>query len=407
LINDFAGRLRARLERRPLFAVGLMVGTSLDGVDAALLELPTRGDWTRARVRAHRTSALHHANPGRLRELAGGAPSTVAELSALRLRIARDHEDAVRTVCAAVGLDPSALAWVSAHGVTLWHEPQAGHGWQLHAGAALASWLCCPVIDELRLGDIALGGQGAPLAPLADLLLRRSDTEDRVILNLGGIANLTALPAGVRRMEDVHAGDVGPANLLLDGLCRLHDEGQEDAFDRDGALGLSGSADEALVERLMKEAWVRKPLPRSYGREQFGPAFLGKFVAATEGLREGDRMATAVLLEARAVAIFLHELIGPWRSKPGEELRVFLTGGGRHNVALTRALQRCLPEACVTGIESLGISADAKEAVDFAVIGGCSLLGELPSVSTVTGARADATLGTLHLPPLEAQRGGT
>ena len=376
---------------RPLLAVGLMVGTSLDGIDAALVAFDA--DLRSAVVRAHRVDPLRHADAATLRAIAADRAVTASRLSALAFAVVDDHEAAVRAVCADAGIEPRSLDWVGAHGVTLAHVPgpERGHGWQLLPGGALAARLGCPVAYDFRVADIALGGQGAPLAPVADVRLRSAPDEDRVILNLGGIANLTCIGAAG---ATVVAADVGPANMPLDELARRHDPAGP-GHDRDGERAARGRVHEGLLQTLLVQDWVRAPLPRSFGREQFGAAWVDVLEDAFPDLGLDDRLATVVALESRAVADLLDMIGDGWRRAPDVPLRVYVTGGGRHNLAVLRSLATHLPAATVDGIEALGDHADAKEAVDFALLGGLCVSRRAAGAWRTTGAREDVVLGSV------------
>jgi len=375
---------------RSFRAAGLMIGTSLDGVDAAVVEFTA--DLRGHRLLAHRTSPLRAADPQRLRAVAAGAATTASELSALGFALVDDHERALRQVCSEAAIDPARLDWAAAHGVTLWHAPAArgGHGWQLLPGPALAARLGCPVVHDFRSADLALGGHGAPLAPVADRLLRASSDEDRVVLNLGGIANLTALPAGA---EVILAADVGPANLPLDEMVRRADP-EGPGYDRDGALAVTGRVVPELVAAILAEDWVRAPLPRSWGREEFGPRWVDSIEARAPGTGLVDRLASVIEAESRALAWLLDEGLGGWK-RAHSATHLLVTGGGRHNRAAMRALERALPGVVLDGIEVLGEDADAKEAVDFALLGGLCVQRRGAGVESTTGARGDTVLGSL------------
>lgn len=373
------------------WAAGLMIGTSLDGIDAAVVGFDA--GLTAARVGFHTTVDFQAVDPARLRAVAAGAPTDAAEISRLNFALVDDHERAVRAACDGAGRALDALEWVGAHGVTLWHAPAArgGHGWQALSGAGLAARLGRPVVHDFRAADLALGGHGAPLAPVADRRLRASAEEDRVVLNLGGIANLTAVAAGGVR---VAAADVGPANLPLDELVRRHAP-DGPGFDRDGARAAAGKVLGDVVDVLAAAPWFDAPLPRSWGREQFGPAWVDELEARTPSASLDDRLATVVALEARAVASTLACALGSWRAAPERPLHVLVTGGGRHNRAMMQALATALDGATVDGIEVLGEDADAKEAVDFALLGGLCLRREAAGAAATTGARHDAVLGSV------------
>ncbi len=393
--------LTERLSARPLFAAGLMSGTSLDGVDAVLMRLDPPEDPRQWQIMASWSGPFQEVAAERLRAIAEGGATDAGELSRIRMAVARDYERAVREVCRQAVLKPEDLAYVAAHGVTLWHAPAkgGGHTWQIHAGPALATWLSTVVIDDFRTADVAAGGHGAPLAPIADLRLRVHPTEDRVILNFGGVANLTALPAGATSSHEICCGDVGPANLLLDGLKRRQTEGREH-FDRDGKLGLSGHPDPSLVRAMLEEGWARMPLPRSFGREQFGTTYLDSFLHRASHLSPADQMATLVAMEAGGVRIFLEELCGGWRRGQQTRLGIYLCGGGRHNHALVDALELEMPYAKIDGIEALGTPADFKEAVDWTLLGWLTLNAQGAGLPHLTGAQRDLVLGSLHAPTL-------
>ena len=196
---------------------------------------------------------------------------------------------------------------------------------------------------------------------------------------------------------------MGPADLLLDELRRRQTQGAEQ-FDREGALGAAGVADASLVRSMLDEGWARQPLPRSFGREQFGPLYLDGFLARAGHLSAADQMATLVAVEAGAVRIFLGEVSGSWRRRPQQPLGVYVTGGGRHNHAVLHALEQELPGVRLVGIEELGIPADIKEAVDFALLGWLTLTAEPAGTPAITGASRDIVLGAVHVPDLGTPR---
>ena len=375
---------------RSSLVIGLMVGTSLDGIDAGLVEFDATG---KPLLREFLTVDFDEVSAARLREIASDEPTTAAELSGLGFALARDHARAVRAV------DPAGRAGlIGAHGVTVAHAPggAGGHGWQLLNGAALAAITNCKVACDFRSADIALGGQGAPLAPVVDLHLRMSPDEDRIILNLGGIANFTAISAGATDGAGIIGGDAGPANLVLDALMRRSTDGAR-AYDDGGELALRGRVEESVVDRMMLDPWFARPLPRSGGREEFGETWLDHFLESCPATMDtADQMATLVAIGTRAITELVEALAPKWR-KSGQ-MHLLVTGGGRHNLAMLQALRDRLPEAHVETIEVIGENGDAKEAVDFAWLALQRSLELNVGIAAVTGAEHDCVAGALYQP---------
>jgi anhydro-N-acetylmuramic acid kinase len=363
-----------------------MIGTSLDGLDVALVRFD-RGA-ARPEFLGGATSPLRHSDAERLRAIASGEATHADELGALRVALALDHVEAVESALSAANFSRQELCFVAAHGVTLSHRPRErlAHSWQLLDAEALAARLGCIVLADFRSADVALGGEGASLAPIADLRLRHSSQQDRAILNLGGIMNVSLLPADLRR--GVIACDIGPANLPLDWLWRA--AGESSRCDFDGERAARGAADARLCAELLAEPWVRASAPRSFGREQFGAEWSARVQQRLPRLE--DRLRSVIEVEAQALAIFLAELAGDWRSRPKQPFELYLTGGGRRNATLARRIAEVLPRAKVQAIEAMGEDGDLKEAVDFALLGWMRLCHEQAAPPL-----ARAVLGSLHL----------
>ncbi|MFQ5600956.1 MAG: anhydro-N-acetylmuramic acid kinase [Candidatus Krumholzibacteriia bacterium] len=389
-------RLAAIASKPERLIVGLMSGTSMDGIDAALVRVRASGTATRVEL-------LHfacHPYEAQLREralrVASGEALPALGLATLDFQVAASFAQAALEVTAGAGLRPEQIDLIGSHGQTLAHrapgweawDPDAAT-WQAAAPAALAALAGIPVIGDFRTADVALGGTGAPLVPYADYLLRRSDNENRVLLNVGGIANLTALPAGCR-LDDVLAWDVGPGNMVLDGLARAL-LGRD--MDADGACAAGGRVAGDWLETLLGDDFLARPAPKSAGREEFGDAYVRRLLeeGARRGLQAADLLATAVELTARAVAAARrHE---PLASRPVDA--VYVAGGGRRNRTLMKRLRELLAPATVRGFEVLGLDPDAKEAVDFAVLANETLAGHAGNLTQVTGAQRPCILGTI------------
>jgi anhydro-N-acetylmuramic acid kinase len=367
---------------RPTLAIGLMSGTSLDGMDAALVRLqgPTHAeliDFVTRPYSDEERAALRHALAG------GDAPS----LARLHVRLAEWAAEAVETVLVQARVPASELALIAFHGQTIWHEPPTVT-WQLGEPAVLAERFGVRVVSNFRARDLAAGGQGAPLVPMADVLLFASPDAPRVLLNLGGMANLTYVPR--RSQEDgVLAFDTGPGVAIVDGVARQVDRRR--SFDRDGLIAAQGRPDEAVLAELLGDPFFSAPPPKSTGRELFGDAYAAALLARVPG---ADGVATAVELTARSVAA----AVARW-TPVGTE--VVASGGGCHHPGLMASLERRLAADGghqLRRFDQLFFPGDAKEAVAFALLGYLTLHGQPGNVPAATGASGARVLGTVTPP---------
>ena len=379
----------ALLRPGPRVVVGLMSGTSLDGVDAAVVRLEGHG---RA-VRAETLAFVSEPYDGRLRDAiracAEVETSSVRGVSQLSVRLGHRFADAAQAALAAAGIAVPDL--VGSHGQTVQHVPVAEDcagvptrsTLQIGCPAVLAMRLQAPVVSDFRAADMALGGQGAPLAPVLDAALFSSDAETRVLLNLGGVANVTVLSAGEAPRL---AFDTGPANLVSDALA-LRLTGRP--VDLDGALAAAGTPDEALLARLLADPFFAAPPPKSTGREAFGAAYVERLVA--EGPpRDADLLATSVALTARSVADAIRRVATP--------ARVIASGGGVRNPALMWALAEALGDVPLETTAAYGVDPDAKEALLFALLAHEWAGGVRTGLPAVTGAASAAWQGSLTMP---------
>lgn len=365
------------MSERPSLAVGLMSGTSLDGMDAALVRL--HGP-TRAELLAFHTVAYTHEYRSRLERALreGGA----RELALLHRAIADWAVEAVQQVLALGRARASELDFIAFHGQTLWHEPPAVT-WQLGEPAVLAETFGVKVVSGFRGRDVAAGGQGAPLVPIADVLLFGGE-EPRILLNLGGMANLTWVPRRARD-EGAFAFDTGPGMAVIDAVARTVDPALP--FDVDGRLAAAGAAHPAVLEALLADPYFAAPPPKSTGRERFGGDYAERLAARVPG---PDGVATAVELTARSVA----RAIAAWTPGPAE---VVVSGGGRRHPGLMGAIARALGEhgrlAAVVPFDERFFDGDAKEAVAFALLGYLTVHGQPGNLPAATGARGRRVLG--------------
>ena len=360
--------------------LGLISGTSADGIDAALVRFDDAGA---CQLVAGRTFAWDPALRARLVALGqGGDAHSLDELGALDVRVAAAFADAALALVADAGLAPGAVRALGSHGQTVRHRPEAAHPftWQLGDGNVIAERTGIATVADFRRRDVAAGGHGAPLVPAFHAALLHDPAEDRAVLNLGGIANYTLLPA----QGAVRGFDTGPANALLDAWCERH-TGQ--SFDRDGAFAARGRIDGALLGRLLDEPWFAQPPPKSSGREQFQLRWLEERLTGRE--RPEDVQATLLELTAATVADAL-------LAQQPRTRRVLACGGGVHNPRLLERIAARLPDATLESTAAHGLDPDFVEAMAFAWLARETLAGRPGNLPAVTGARGPRVLGVVY-----------
>jgi anhydro-N-acetylmuramic acid kinase len=358
--------------------VGLMSGTSLDGVDAALVDFA--GGAPRILASAHRPFDAALRVELLALNAAGGNELERAALCANAL--ARIYASIVADVLTRASVRPASLRAVGCHGQTVRHRPEAGYTIQLGNAALLAELCGVRVVADFRSRDVAAGGQGAPLAPAFHAAVFRAANESRAVLNLGGIANLTWLPA----RGDIAGFDCGPGNCLMDLWAARH---LGTPVDRDGAWAAGASADRALLERLLEDAYFALPPPKSTGRELFNDAWLG--ARLPHGAGPQAVQATLLELTARSATDALR------RFCPGVQ-RLIACGGGVHNRALLARLRELLAPAPVESSAEHGIDPSLVEAAAFAWLARQALGGKAAGLPSVTGARGARVLGAVYPP---------
>jgi anhydro-N-acetylmuramic acid kinase len=360
-----------------MIVAGVLSGTSLDGIDVAVCEL---GPGVR---RVLRFETRPFGPDLRARVLAAYPPARLDALafSALHAAIGDAFGAAVRDV--ASGCE---VALVGSHGLTLAHDGGAHRSLQIGDAFRIRERTGASVAYDFRAADCAAGGHGAPLVPYLDRLLFADPHADRVALNLGGIANLCVLPAGGTPAEMV-AFDSGPANLPIDSYMAQRGLG-DGRCDRDGALALRGTVDEALLAAWLADPYFAAPPPKSAGREAFGAPFVTANRARLDALDPADALATLTALSVRTIADAVR------RHAPAGAA-VIASGGGVHNAALMAGLRAALPRSGIVTSAAFGVDPDAKEAVLFALLAYELVRGRPANVPNVTGARGPRLLGAL------------
>lgn len=360
-----------------------MAGTSVDGVDAALVRFT--GDRPDVELLAFRT--LPYTPDERaviLETMHGGGVRSCAFLD---VELGRRFADAAAEVLDQAGVSPRDLAFVASHGQTIWHEPGRAT-LQLGDPAVIAEALARPVVSHFRNRDVAAGGQGAPLVPIADCVLFAAADHPRVLLNLGGMANVTWVQAG-GDLDSVIAFDTGPGVAVIDAVVRALDP--EAAYDEGGRRARRGTVHAATVARLLEEPYFSEPPPKSTGRERFGESVAADLIATLrgDGAADDDCVATAVAFTAASVA----EQVRRWL--PADAADVVASGGGVRNPALLAAVAERLAPTPVVRFDDLYFDGDAKEALAFAFLGWLTLHGRAGNVPSATGAEGPRVLGRI------------
>lgn len=368
-----------------MIAVGVMSGTSLDGIDTAVVRIRPRDSGYAIDVVHFATQPFDGDLPAALLCALPPNRGGVEEVASLHRHLGEAFGRAARAALGAQRAD-----YVASHGQTIFHDGARGVTLQLGDAFAIREAVGATVCYDFRSADCAAGGQGAPLVPYVDALLFRDAHEDRVALNLGGIANATILPAG---SDDLVAFDTGPGNMVLDAFVRLRTGGAV-RFDEGGRIAARGRACEPVLEAMLSDPYFAQLPPKSTGRERFGEQFLYAH-AALQALSTEDAAATLTELTAASAARAI-ALYAPARS------RVIVSGGGANNATLLARLADRLSGLRVERSDAMGISADAKEAVAFAVLGYETLRGRAANVPAATGARGPVVLGGIAPYDLQA-----
>jgi anhydro-N-acetylmuramic acid kinase len=376
-----------------------MSGTSLDGVDAVLARLrggPDDFEWELGR---HCSEPFEAGLRRGLLAVAEGQTASAGEFAQLHFELGEHYAQAVSELLRRESLDAGTLEGIGISGQTVYHRSARalkakGLTFQLGSAAVVAERTGATVISDFRSADVAAGGEGAPLVPYADYLLFRKPEEGRVILNIGGIANLTAIPHGADP-DGVIAFDTGPGNMVTDGIVGELTDGRE-LYDRGGERAGRGRVSEELLGIGMGEAFFSEPPPRSTGREQFGKAFVRRWI--DEGYRRGlaadDLVATACALTAESVAQALRRFVTD-KIKPDV---LHAAGGGVHNPVLMRELETRLEDMRVESTAAIGVPPECREALAFAVLAHETKAGRPGNLTQVTGAKRRVILGQISTP---------
>jgi anhydro-N-acetylmuramic acid kinase len=375
------GRFAAVAAKSERLVIGLMSGTSVDGIDAALVRIRGGGPGVQIEPLHFATYPFAPEVREAIFRLFRPETSNVVDICRMNFVLGEVFAQAALQCMADAGVKPEQVDLIGSHGQTIWHEPlpvavagvTSRSTLQIGEPSVIAERTGVITVGDLRVRDIAAGGQGAPLVPYLDYCLLRHPSLNRATQNIGGIGNVTYLPAGCGA-EQIRAFDTGPGNVIMDAFCA---EFYGQPYDRDGAIAATGTVDETLLAELLAHPYFDLQPPKSTGRELFGVQFARQLIGRAA---PADLVATATAFTARSIASQYRRFLGPVDE-------VIVGGGGARNPVLMRMIAEALPEARVMTHEAVGIDSDAKEAIAFALLANDCVL-ELPTnVPGATGGR--------------------
>ncbi len=381
-------------------AVGLMSGTSLDGVDVALLEITGSGTNTKLNLIGFLEFPFPDGLKKELLKNSVKETSNVESISQLNFLLSHIYFDAIKTLCNDIDYPIENIDLIGTHGQTIHHLPNVKNYFgykisstlQIGDPAVLAKLSGIVTIGDFRTGDVALGGEGAPLIPYFDYILFHSSEKNRALLNIGGISNFTILNKN-KGLQDVLAFDTGPGNMLIDTLTKKMFNKD---FDKDGNLARSGKFNKQLCEALIQQdEFIEKTPPKSTGREYYGEVFLEKIINKFSNVPPKDWLNTITKFTAYAVYRNYEKFV-----KPETEIdELIVSGGGAKNIFLYECLHNKFEDKVkIKVIDDIGISSDAKEAICFAVLANEAIAGNPTNIPRTTGAKRATILGKICLP---------
>lgn len=391
-------------QKRKKLVIGLMSGTSVDGIDAALVEVDASGTATRIRQLDFITVPFPDGFKDFVLRNSQTGTSDVADITRLNFLLAQLYAGSVKELCEHANVPRSQIDLIGSHGQTIHHLPdktelfgqRVAATLQIGDPSVLAKLTGIVTIGDFRVGDMAFGGQGAPLVPYFDYLLFRSEEVSRALLNIGGIANITYMPKNCEA-SDVLAFDTGPGNMIVDQIMKIL-FGKE--YDEDGQVALSGKIRGDLTNYLMSDEYVTQAPPKSTGRERYSSRFVSDILTRFASYPKEDIVATVADFTAKAVYENFERFLSPPATAKSEDplAEMFVSGGGARNKFYLQSLRKYFKHTKVEVAENLGISSDAKEAICFAVLANETISGNTANMPQVTGASQRTILGKICLP---------
>jgi anhydro-N-acetylmuramic acid kinase len=362
--------------------IGLMSGTSLDGLDIAICKILGSGKSTKVNVTHHTTIPYAPEFKTAIAQIFSVNAVNLEQVTILHAHIARVHASMVLSALTSWNIQDSSIDLIASHGQTIYHapkfmHPQSAYGnatLQIGDGDIISTATGIITLSDFRQKHIAAGGEGAPLALYGDTILFASETENRILLNMGGIANFTYLPAG--QTTNIISTDVGPANTLIDGYVKANYDGL--SYDANGEIASSGIINEAFVNASLAHPFFNASFPKTIGPELFNQAFIAAACKTADivTMPHEDMVASLSYITARVITDGIHKVVGD----TSKDLVIYASGGGIHNAYIMQQLQNMCPNALFKNIETLGVHPDAKEAVLFAILANEAVAGS-PTLS--------------------------
>lgn len=384
--------------------VGMMSGTSVDGVDAALVEISGTDSEPKVKLLAFENKPYPPQVREKIFSLFTPANATVDKVGYMNFLLGEIYAKSALSVIEKAGMKPEKIDVIGSHGQTIWHAPipespdgiPVAYTVQIGEGSVIAERTGILTVSDFRVADMAAGGQGAPLVPFSEYLLYRREKETILLQNIGGIGNMTVMPAGAKP-RDVFAFDTGPGNMIIDAVISAV-TGGEKTYDAGGETAAKGRVCNALLDILKEEPYYRQPLPKTTGREHFGVQYTEKILGwwKENPIPVEDLLATVTDLTAYSIADAYERYVLP-KYRASE---IIVGGGGSYNATLLRFMkERFAPHGvAVRTQEDLGLSSDAKEAVAFALMADCCMRGRANTLPSVTGAEHPAVMGKISQP---------
>ncbi len=387
------------MEKPSRLVIGIMSGTSADGVDAALCRITGHGIDSRIEQLGFVSRPYEEDIRQEVLRLASGKNATAADFCRINFLLGNLFREAALELCRLTGYGRQDIDLIGSHGHTFWHIPveeeYLGHilrsTLQLGECSVLTETFGCPVVGDFRVRDMAAGGLGAPLVPYSEFLIYRSSHECVALQNIGGIGNITCLLPNCA-LEDVFAFDTGPGNMVMDAVMSELTHGAA-RWDEGGAAASAGEVNEALLAFLMDDEYIRRMPPKTTGREYYGPEYVQRVMERRHSLSvtDADLMATVTAFTAETIAYSVHHFF------PRMPDRLVIGGGGSMNKTLIGFIRKALPACNVMTNEEMGFDSNAKEAVAFAVMANEALFAGCNNVPTVTGASHPVIMGKISL----------